>query len=450
MKHYLKIGLPSLLLLSLIIFGCIRNLKQDPGGDVQQDVVKFDSDEELDQHVNKMIEEGREIFRFDTFGDEVFWGDTLKLHLAIAGEKNGGVGPGLSPNQALALGLKVDYGALPKLVVANLTGKTLNLDDPAMTLTLLKANAVVGVKGFFDKDDKLSSIGIQCALCHSTVNNNFAAGIGTRMDGWPNRDLNVGAILNLAPNMKVFADVLGISVEEARKVFASWGPGKYDAELIHDGKGFRPDGKTAATLLPAAFGMAGVNLHTYTGWGSVTHWNAYVANTQMHGQGRFYDPRLEKPNQFAVTKRTGMADLRDRKDLITSKLAALHFYQLALPIPKPPKDSFNEEMAKRGEVVFNNKAECASCHVPPIFTEPGYNMHTPEEIGIDDFQASRSPDRMYRTTPLRGLWARSKGGFYHDGRFATLRDVVEHYDSFRNLNLTEQEKNDLIQYLKSI
>ena len=245
-----------------------------------------------DQDALKMIKEGRQTFRYDTFGDEEFWGDALQLHRAIAGDKLGGVGPGVSPKTALAVGLKVDAEALPKELVQKIENNQVDLNDPATTLALLKLDAVVGVKGFVEADDKLRSVGVTCAICHSTVNDSFARGIGKRLDGWPNRDLNIGKIITLAPNLKPLTDRLGISAAELKEALLAWGPGKFDAELLHDGKAFRQDGNTAATLLPAAFGMAGVNNHTYTGWGSVTHWNAYVANTQMRGKGTFFDPRL--------------------------------------------------------------------------------------------------------------------------------------------------------------
>jgi hypothetical protein len=230
----------------------------------------------------------------------------------------------------------------------------------------------------------------------------------------------------------------------------AWGPGKFDAELILDGKGFRPDGKTAATLIPPAFGLAGVNLHTWTGWGSVRHWNAFVANLEMHGKGTFYDPRLDDPVQFPVAARNGFGNVRSDPDLISAKLPDLHFYQLAIPAPKPPAGSFDQSAALRGKALFDTKAKCASCHVPPTFTEPGWNMHTAQEIGIDDFQANRAPDKRYRTAPLKGLWTHTKGGFYHDGRFLALRNVVDHYDAHLKLSLTDQEKADLIEYLKSL
>jgi hypothetical protein len=326
---------------------------------------------------------------------------------------------------------------------------SVSLENPKTTVALLQADSVVGVKGFFAKGN-LRAIGITCAIRHSTVDNSFADGIGRRLDGWPNRDLNVGAIIALAPNLKPFTALLGVDDKELRRVLSSWGPGKYDAQLNMDGKAFRPDGKTAATLLPAAFGLAGVNLHTYTGWGSVTHWNAYVANTQMHGKGTFYDPRLNRPDQFPMAAKSGIWNKRDDVDHITAKLAALHYYQLSIPAPVPPKDSYDQQAAERGKALFSGKAKCAQCHVPPIFTEPGWNMHTAKEIGIDDFQANRSPDRHYRTTPLKGLFTRMKGGFYHDGRFATLRDVIQHYNRSFGLSLAEEEINDLAEYLKSL
>lgn len=396
-----------------------------------------------------MFEEGRDIFRYDTFGSEAYWGDQLKLHDAIKGEKNGGVGPGVGPTVALSVGLKVDTEKLAPEVLEAIKNGTVDMDDADTTLALLKADAVVGVKGIF-VDDKLQSVGLRCAFCHSTVDNSFAPGLGKRLDGWPNRDLDVGAIVSIAPNLKPLVDALGVDEATVKAVLASWGPGRYDAELNMDGKAFRPDGKTGATLLPAAFGLAGVNLHTYTGWGSVTHWNAYVAVTQMHGQGNFYDPRLNDPAKFPLAVKNGTWNVRSEKDLVTSKLAALQFYQLSLVAPKPSSITFNRGMAKKGEKIFNGKAQCMTCHVPPLYTEPGWNMHTAEEIGIDDFQAKRSPDEKYRTTPLKGLFVREKGGFYHDGRFADYRAVIDHYNTLKTLDLSESEKVQLEHFLRSI
>ncbi|HSL46960.1 MAG TPA: hypothetical protein VK897_26220 [Anaerolineales bacterium] len=407
-----------------------------------------------------LIGEGKQIFRYDTFGDEDFWGGQLMLHQAIQGEQFGGVGPGVSPATALAVGLKVDVQALPKSLQNQLKQGKVDLNDPAVTLALLKLNAVVGVSGFFNEDGSLSSIGITCALCHSTVDDSFAPGIGHRLDGWANRDLNVGAIIALSPDLSPFQTILGLDRETVVTVLNSWGPGKFDAELVLDGKAFNPEQVTngvvtgtnvpGATLLPPAFGLAGVNLHTYTGWGSVPYWNAYVANVLMHGKGNFYDPRLDNAEQFPLAAANGFGHIQSPVDLITPKLPALHAYQISLLAPLPPEGSFNPRAAARGQELFEGKANCASCHVPPLFTEPGWSMHTPEEIGIDSFQADRSPDRMYRTTPLKGLWTHTKGGFYHDGRFATLLDVVNHYDAHFGLGLTNREKSDLVEYLKSL
>jgi len=426
-----------------MVFVSIRGSEAHP-------VQSTDSELQTDTNAQRMLAEGKQTFRFDTFGDEAFWTDALQLNRAIAGAKLAGVGPGVSPATALAVGLKVDADALPQSLISQLRRGRVNLDDPATTLALLKLNAVLGVKGTFRADGSLQSVGITCALCHSTVNNSFAPGIGQRLDGWANRDLNVGAIVALSPNLAPVANLLGVDEATVRTVLQSWGPGKFDAELFLDGKAFRPDGKSAATLIPPAFGLAGVNLHTWTGWGSVTHWNAFVANLEMHGQGTFYDPRLNDPVKFPIAAREGFGNVRSNPDLISPKLPALHFYQLAIPAPAAPAGSFDPAAAVRGAALFSGAAKCAVCHVPPTFTEPGWNMHTAEEIGIDDFQAKRSPDERYRTSPLKGLWTHQKGGFYHDGRFSTLRDVIEHYNSFLGTNLTEQQKLDLVEYLKSL
>jgi cytochrome c peroxidase len=238
--------------------------------------------------------------------------------------------------------------------------------------------------------------------------------------------------------------------EAVRSVLMSWGPGKFDAEVFIDGKAVRPDGATAATLIPPAYGLAGVNLHTWTGWGSVTHWNAFVANLEMHGKGTFYDPRLDDATRFPIAAREKFGHVKSDPDLITPKLAALHFYQLSLVAPTPPAGSFDAAAAGRGKTVFEGVGKCSSCHVPPIYTEPGWNMHTAAEIGIDDFQAQRAPDAHYRTAPLKGLFAHAKQGFYHDGRFATLMDVVDHYETTFKIGLTPAQKGDLVEYLKSL
>jgi mono/diheme cytochrome c family protein len=409
-------------------------------------------DTTIQNNVQAMFEEGRRIFRYDTFGDEAFWSETLGLHRAIAGENLGGVGVGVSPTAALGLGLKVDMDALPAELVTQIQAGQVDMDDPATTLALIKLNAVLGVVGTFDEGGQLQAVGLTCAVCHSDVDDAFAPGIGHRLDGFGNRDLNVGAIIASAPNLEPIATLLATDVATVKQVLGSWGPGKFDAELDKDGRAFRPDGKPAATIIPNAFGMAGVNLHTWTGaWGTVTYWNAYVANTELKGQGTFFDPRLNDAAKYPVSTRSGAWNMRSEEDLITSKLGALHFYQLAIPAPVPPAGSFDQAAAERGEALFSSKARCATCHVPPLFTEPGWNLHTADEIGIDDFQASRSPDNRYRTAPLRGLWTRMDGpGFYHDGRFPDLGSVIDHYDDHLELNLSESERNDLVEYLKSL
>ena len=344
-------------------------------------------DEVIQNTSGELFSRGQQIFRFDTFGDERFWSDTLRLHQAVAGASNGGVGSGLSPAAALAAGLKVDVDMVPQAILSGIQAGTVNLNDPANTLALISAS------------------------------------------------------------------LLQTDQQTVRNVLMSWGPGKFDATLFLDGKAFRPDGSTAATLIPPAYGLAGVNLHTYTGWGSVPYWNAFVGNLELHGSGVFYDPRLNDATKFPVAARAGLGNVRPASasdDGITSRLPALQYYQLSIPAPAAPVGSFIQRSAESGQALFNGRARCSGCHVPPIFTEPGWGMHTAEEIGIDDFQARRSPDNRYRTTPLKGAWSRAKGGYYHDGRFATLRAVVEHYDRVFSLRLTATEMNDLVEYLKSI
>jgi len=404
----------------------------------------------VERNALEQVREGRDTFRYSTFGDEAFWGDGIGLHLAIAGSANGGVGPGVSPATALAVGLKVDRAALPRSLQRDIARGNVDLDDPAVTLELLKIDAVVGVTGIFDERGRITSMGIQCALCHSTVDDSLAKGIGYRRDGWANRDLNVGAIVALAPRLEPVATLLGTDVATVKMVLNSWGPGRFDASLLLDGRAFRPDGKSGSVLIPPAFGLAGVNLHTWTGWGGVSHWNALVANLEMHGQGTFFDPRLDDAAKFPIAAREKFGHVRAEEDLVTPLLPALHVYQLALEAPRAPRGSYDWNAAKRGAKLFAEKANCAQCHVPPLFTEPGWNMHTAEEIGIDDFQASRSPDERYRTSPLKGLWTHTKGGFYHDGRFPTLSAVIDHYDSHFSLGLSSGEKRDLKEYLKSL
>jgi cytochrome c5 len=428
-------------------------------------------DQQLRDNTRSLMDQGRGTFRYDTFGSEGFFGNTIGLHQAIEGSKFGGIGGGVSPNTALKVGLKVDADALPPAVVNAIKAGQVNLDDPAVTLTLLQLGAVVGVQGVFndpnDSTKGLKAVGISCAMCHSTVDDSFAPGIGHRLDGWANQDLNVGAIVALAPNLQPVADLLNkglpadqqVDVPTVRKVLNSWGPGKFDAELFMDGKAFGPGGSDAATLIPDAFGLAGVNAHTWTGdWGTVTYWNAFVSNLEMHGSpGTFFDPRLDDKTRFPVAAANGFGHVSSPPgvDRISGKLGALQFYQLSMPTPKPVagKD-FDAAAAARGQVIFNGKAQCAACHVPPMFSEPGWNLHSPADIGLDDpsgrFQADRSPDGKYRTTPLAGRLYKRTRGYFHDGHFATLLDVVNHFDSFQKLGLSDAEKSDLVEYLKSI
>ena len=361
-------------------------------------------------HALKQIREGRQTFRYATFGDEAFWGGTLGLHQAIAGAANGGVGAGREPEAALARraqGRRRRAAALASC--ARCARGTVNLDDPAVTLALLQADAVVGVTGFFDERDELASVGIQCALCHSTVDDSFAPGIGRRLDGWANRDLNVGAIIALAPRSAAGRRAARRRRRDRAHGAEQLGPGKFDAELFLDGKAFRPDGRSAATLIPPAFGLAGVNLHTWTGWGSRHALERVRRQPRDARQGHVLRsaPRRRGAFPIAARERFGHVRADDGSDHAASSPRCSSISsrcrrrrRRAAASTRPPR--------RAAQTLFNGKAQCATCHVPPLFTEPGWNMHTPEEIGIDDFQAERSPDRRYRTAPLRGLWTHRK------------------------------------------
>jgi len=407
-----------------------------------------------------LVMAGRQIFRFDTFGDEAFWGGQLQLHRAVAQ---------LSPRQALGLGLKVDSQALSPQVIEAIKHGRIDLNDPAVTMQLIKQQAVLGVVGFFNPDGgTLRSIGLTCALCHSTVDDSVAPGIGERIDGLANRDLNVGGIAAASPNLQPVVDVLKVvdatmDATKVRTIFNSWGPGKFDAELFLDGKAFQPDGRSAATLIPNARGLAGFNLHTWTGgWGTVPYWNAFVAVNELHGVGTFFDERFDDATQFpiAAALRLGHVSTDPDSDQVTSKLPALHFYQLALPSVKPRTGiDFDPDAAERGDDLFSGKANCNSCHHEPLWTEPGWNQHSAAELKIDSFEADRSPGHAYKTMNLAGIFVRerglfmrpeNKGRFYHDGRFQTLFDVVSSYNTRFSLGLSDQEKLDLVEYLKSL
>ena len=362
-----------------------------------------------------LVADGRTIFRFETFGDETFWTDTLRMHEVI--------GTSVSPNTALAVGLKVDADALPPAVKAAILGGSIDLDAPATTVALLGLGAIVGVMGQVDATNTLTHVGITCAFCHSTVDDSFAPGIGSRLDGWPNRSLNVGAIVALSPALSA----------AQKAVYNSWGPGMYDPR-------FNLDGQNLPVVLPPAFGLRHVSLETYTGDGAVSYWNAYVAITQMHGHGHFVDARIG-------------VDVNNPPDLVSSKLAPLRAYQLSLEAPEPVAGAFDASAARRGRAVFNGVARCASCHLGGALTDVGANrLHHAAEVGQDPAYALRSVTKQYRTTPLRGLWHPPQlvGPYFHDGSAPTLEAVVDHYVQLFGLTLSAQDEADLVEYLKTL
>jgi mono/diheme cytochrome c family protein len=367
--------------------------------------------------------DGKQVFRFDTFGDEQLWTNVLRMHEVL---------PSVSPQTALAVGLKVDVDALPPELVAALRAGQVDLTDPAVTIELLRLNAVVGVMGRVDNQRRLTSVGITCALCHSTVDNSLTAGIGSRLDGWPNRDLDVGTIVGLSPAIPDDA-------------FSSWGPGKYDPrDHAFDGTNIIPlNSPTLPVLIPPAYGLRGVGFETYTADGSISYWNSYVGVSQMGGQGSFSDPRIG----LTITQ---------KPDLVTPKLPALLEYQLSLLAPAPPAGSFDAAAARRGERVFNGKARCGGCHQPPTYTDVSSGpdpriplLHAPAETGMDPAYAARSATRIgYRTAPLRGIWQHPP--YFHDGSAADLLAVVNHYDEVLSLRLSAAQKADLVEFLKSL
>jgi hypothetical protein len=368
---------------------------------------------------------GQAIFRFDTFGDEQLWTDVLWMHEVI---------PTVDPTTALAVGLKVDVEALPARVIAALQAGQVDLTDPAVTVQLLRLNAVVGVQGGVNKAGQLKRVGVTCALCHSSVDNSFAPGIGKRLDGWANTDLNVGAIVALSP-----------ALDEATKTeFRSWGPGKYDPRHhAFDGHQIVPlNTPSLPIVIPPIYGLNGVGFETFTGDGPISYWNSYVGVGQMGGRGSFSDPRI------------GLS-IRQRPDLVTPKLAALLDYQLSLRSPAPPRGSFNRNAAERGRDLFQGQAKCGTCHQSPNFTDvlSGLDrrvpfLHDPAEVGMDPAYAARSATGRYRTTPLRGLLQHPP--YFHDGSAPDLTAVVNHYDTLFGLNLTAAQKADLVEYLKSL
>lgn len=356
------------------------------------------------------VDDGRCIFRHDTFGDEQLWTDALRLHELVQG---------LPPTTALGVGLKVDAEAVPPEVLA-----TADLNAPATTIALLELDAVVGVRATVE-DGVVKRIGVTCALCHSTVDDSVMPGVGARLDGWPNRDLDPGLIISLTPGLPAYAESKGLDPEVVAATYASWGPGYYDAR-------FNIDGESAPVLIPPAYGLAEVALETYTGEGPISYWNAYVAVTQMGAQGNFVDLDVG-------------IDITHSPDLVTSKLPALAEYQHSLAAPAPPPASFDADAADRGETVFI--ANCASCHAGYSLSDAP-ELHSPASVGQDPTEAGRSKTGMYRSTPLRGVWHRAP--YFHDGSAPTLADVVDHYDATMTMELEAGEKSDLVQYLLSL
>ncbi len=368
---------------------------------------------------------GRAIFRFDTFGDEQLWTGVLRMQEPLSR---------LSPQQALGVGLKVDVDALPREVVAALKAGEVDLTDPAVTLTLLRANAVVGVKGHVTAAGALTSVGITCALCHSVVDDSLAPGIGRRLDGWANTTLDVGAILALSP-----------ALDAATKAeFSTWGPGKYDPRHHYfDGTALVPlNTPSLPIVIPPIYGLQRVGFETVSGDGPIAYWNSYVGVGQMGGRGSFHDPRIG-------------VRISQRPDLVTPKLLPLLVYQLGLEAPSPPAGSFDRAAASRGRDVFRGPAGCARCHQGPTFTDVVSGsprhwpvLHDPAEVGTETEYASRTATKRYRTTPLRALFQHAP--YFHDGSAADLAAVVEHYVARFGLNLSEAQKADLVQYLKSL
>jgi mono/diheme cytochrome c family protein len=370
-------------------------------------------------------DDGQQIFRYDTFGDEQLWTNVLQMHDVVSK---------VTPQQALAVGLKVDVDALPPAVIAGLRSNTIPLDDPAITIELLRLNAVVGLKGTVSDEHTLTSLGVTCALCHSTVDDSFAPGIGQRLDGWGNGDLNVGAIVALSPAIQ----------EPLKTEFNSWGPGMYDPRHhAFDGTNIITlNSPSSPIVIPSIYGLKGVGFETFTADGPISYWNSYVGVGQMGGHGTFEDPRI---NLF----------IHQTPDLVTPKLAALLDYQLRLRTPKPPPGSFDQPAANRGRKLFESKAGCAECHQGSTFTDvlsgPDPRvpfLHEAVEVGTDGTYAARSATGKYRTTPLRGLWQHAP--YFHDGSAPDLPAVVEHYVRQFGLQLDDQEKSDLVEYLKSL
>jgi mono/diheme cytochrome c family protein len=369
--------------------------------------------------------EGQNIFRYDTFGDEQLWTDVLRMQEVIAT---------VDPVTALSVGLKVDVDALPPELIAALRAGQVDLTNPTVTVALLKLNAVVGVKGTVNDAGQLTQVGVTCALCHSSVDDSFARGIGKRLDGWANTELNVGAIVSLSP-----------ALDDATKAeFRRWGPGKYDPRHhAFDGTNIVSlNAPSLPIVIPPIYGLKGVGFETFTADGPISYWNSYVGVGQMGGRGNFSDPRI------------GLS-ISQSPDLVTPKLAALLEYQLSLKSPKAPTGSYDAAAADRGRNLFRKQARCSTCHQGSTLTDvlsgprsDGPFLHDPAEVGMDPAYAARTATGKYRTTPLRGLLQHAP--YFHDGSAPDLAAVVEHYDKLFALGLTAAQKADLVEYLKSL
>lgn len=421
--------IPLLLAAGFCLFSCSKNdLSHVPPGPGGLTDLPGRSSLKLPALDPALVQQGKQIFRYETFGDETFWTDQLQMNQVIE--------TAVSPNTALAVGLKVDASALPAAVVEAIQKGKVNLDDPQTTLTLLQLNAVVGVKGQVSQNTdgslKLDRVGITCALCHSTVDNSFAMGIGNRLDGWPNRDLNPGLIISLSPALN----------QATKATYASWGPGFYDAR-------FNYDGLSNPAVIPPAYGLYGLPKSTFTGDGDVEHepagpvayWNRYVAVTQMHGHGYFADPRL---NNWVV-------DYRQGDDLVTDRLPALQAYEYSLSAPAAPANSYDAAAAARGKILFVGKGKCATCHSGPLFPDviEGGKLHPQSaSVALDKDYVNRSATKQWRVSPLRGIWQHPP--YFHDGSAKTLDEVVSRYNQVNKLKLSASEMSDLTEYLKAL
>ncbi|MEO8859270.1 MAG: hypothetical protein ABI343_19975 [Burkholderiaceae bacterium] len=458
----------------------------------------------------QVVTAGQQTFRYDTFGDETFWTDTLKMNKVIE--------TAVDPLTAASVGLKIDVSALPADVVKGVVDGTIPLNDPQTTLALLSLNAVVGVKGQVSKgvDGKLhlDRVGITCALCHSTVSKDLqvtapdpanpagprislAGIVGERLDGWPNRALQPGTIISLSPALT--------AVQKAE--YASWatkfGPGFYDPRInVNTDPGSNPavgpniDANVAAykaaggipVVIPPAFGLVGLSKSIFTGDGDTAHepagptayWNRYVGVAQMHGHGTFFDERI------IINGKPLNVDHRVGDDLITAILPQLEAYQWSIAAPAigthgtkwAVASDLDTQAVTRGKAVFEGPAKCSSCHSGSSFTDVNtFGLHPASaSVALDKNYIKFSATKQWRTTPLKGIWTHPP--YFHDGSGALntttakcmdgsdigslagaadrvrqdLACVVNRYNDPKQLNLglTDAQRVDLVEYLKSL